>query len=980
MSATITDRIAGISSSVALKAPVRAATTANITLSGAQTIDAVAVVAGDRVLVKNQTDQTENGIYDVKDGAWSRAKDMNANRDVVKGTMVFILEGTANGQNFYRVSAANPITIGTTNLTWVLTPGAGTQGPQGDAGAKGDKGDKGDQGTQGVQGLQGIQGLQGNVGPQGDKGDKGDPGAQGNQGIQGLQGQKGDKGDKGDPGPDWASQWVTDTSYVVDKVVYDAGSSYICTQAHTANAGNRPGSGGSWPSYWDLVALRGDTGAQGPQGNQGPAGNDGATGLVWRGNWTSPETFNSRDAVYHNGASFYALMGHSTAPDNEPGVGSNWEDYWDYLSRSGSLEALTPVSGGVVIGNGTSFDIKSGATLRASMGLAIGTDVQAYDTELAALAGLTSTADKLPYFTGAGTAGLADFTGFGRTLVANANASDARIDLGLVIGTNVQAYDAELAAIAGLTSAADRLPYYTGAGTAALAIFTTAARNLLDDATATDMRTTLGVGTADNPEFAALNVGHASDTTITRVSAGLIAVEGSNVLMASNIGSSVQAYDTELAALAGLTSAANKIPMFSGSGTASLLDFRDEDNMVSDSATSVPSQQSVKAYVDASVAAGIGDADYGDIVVSGGGTTWLFDSSVVTTFARTFLDDIDAATVRTTLGLAIGTNVQAYDAELASIAGLTSAADRLPYFTGSGTAALATFTAGGRALVNSAGTANTFPYFSASNTVTLGSITTAGRAILDDADATAQRATLGLVIGTNVQAYDAELAALAGLTSAADTGIYFTGSGTAGTYTLTSFARGLLDDADAATMRTTLGLVIGTNVQAYDGELAALAGLTSAADKLPYFTGAGTAGLADFTTFGRSLVDDADASTARTTLGLVIGTDVQAYHSTLAALAGLTGAADKRPYFTGAGTMALRDELTALSVGSFVFAVRSGTSSYSPGSTIAGSSLQPGTAAGVGSGSSLSGTWQCCGYITTSGTGGNSVTLWQRIS
>ena len=99
-----------------------------------------------------------------------------------------------------------------------------------------------------------------------------------------------------------------------------------------------------------------------------------------------------------------------------------------------------------------------------------------------------------------------------------------------------------------------------------------------------------------------------------------------------------------------------------------------------------------------------------------------------------------------------------------------------------------------------------------------------------------------------------------------------------------------------------------------DSELAALAGLVSAADRLPYFTGSGTASLATFTAAGRALVDDADAAAQRTTLGLAIGTDVQAYDVELAAIAGLTSAANKGIRYTGSGTAEVVDNVDAASV------------------------------------------------------------------
>lgn len=101
---------------ISWKQPVIAATTANITLSGAQTIDTVAVVAGDRVLVKNQTNAYENGIYVAASGAWARSADANAWDELVSA-LVFVTEGGLAGSAWY-CSAQPGGTLGVTAVNW----------------------------------------------------------------------------------------------------------------------------------------------------------------------------------------------------------------------------------------------------------------------------------------------------------------------------------------------------------------------------------------------------------------------------------------------------------------------------------------------------------------------------------------------------------------------------------------------------------------------------------------------------------------------------------------------------------------------------------------------------------------------------------------------------------------------------------------------------------------------------------------------
>jgi hypothetical protein len=163
----------------------------------------------------------------------------------------------------------------------------------------------------------------------------------------------------------------------------------------------------------------------------------------------NPDTITPSDGVIivGDGTGWVGESGATARASLGVTVGTDVQAHSDILD---DIAALTPSDGGFVVGNGSTFVVESGATARTSLGLVIGTDVQAYDAELAALAGVTSAADKVPYFTGAGAASTADFTAAARTLAACVDASAQRSALGLVIGTDVQAYSAKLADIAAL--------------------------------------------------------------------------------------------------------------------------------------------------------------------------------------------------------------------------------------------------------------------------------------------------------------------------------------------------------------------------------------------------------------------------------------------------------------------------------------------------------------------------------------------------
>jgi len=106
--------------------PVRAATTAPLaTLNSLQTVDGVALASGDRVLLKNQSDATQNGVYDVSSGNWVRSSDADTGAELHTGVFVFVNEGTLNKSTGWVMSTSGTTVIGTSAINWTQFSGAG---------------------------------------------------------------------------------------------------------------------------------------------------------------------------------------------------------------------------------------------------------------------------------------------------------------------------------------------------------------------------------------------------------------------------------------------------------------------------------------------------------------------------------------------------------------------------------------------------------------------------------------------------------------------------------------------------------------------------------------------------------------------------------------------------------------------------------------------------------------------------------------
>lgn len=468
------------------------------------------------------------------------------------------------------------------------------------------------------------------------------------------------------------------------------------------------------------------------------------------------------------------------------------------------------------------LDNTSAAEWRSDLGVALGSQIQAWDIVLDILSSVSPAADTIPYFTDSGHGDTTAFTQVGRDIVGSATTADAQNALGLLIGSQVQAYGDNLEAIRGLPTQADTISYWTGTGDASLTTLTPWARGWL--------------GITDSITAAAAIGAQTHYATLDWL--GTLEVANGQIMVGTDSGLAMLGAGADGKLLVSRPAVGGGMDWEAPS--AALFGFGDIANQASDNVDitggSIVGLSSLQA----------GTVESGNIQVTGGSI-----SGVTITGLPDPVDDQDAATKKyVTDSIGSGTT----DPQLLALAALEPTANTVPIFTNDHTAAL------------------------------MGVAPWAQGFLFSAVDAVHAQVQLGLVPDSQIMAYDPNLVSISALSHAK--GNLMVGTGSAWDVLEPDPHDGWVLQIDGSQPSGFSYKNPGTFGIA--PVLENLANLPHAANQLPLYTGDQTWTAIDTSSYGRGLMNMPDAASLVSNLGLVIGNQVQPHSSVLDQISGWT--------------------------------------------------------------------------------------------